>query len=190
MQRGFAQARESVAQLELELSASQAQLRELGGAQAAAASERSSDLAEIGSSASAVRRQVGAVSERVVGTEAKCEALAAALAAQLEAGRRGEAEAGLRREAQEVQEGNLRREMEAQAAWSAEARAQLLGLEGFDAVQLLARSAHEHLAALQQARPDPRPGPRPDPTPGPRPVPRPNPTPVPRPDPTLDHKLL
>lgn len=123
MQLTFSQVRETCAKLEIEVKESKAQLLELSNAHASSVARLGADL---DSNSNSLHRQVGQLSERMAGTEAKCNTLAM----ELDAG--------------------LRQEHESLVAWSKEAQPQLASLKGFESVQALTESVHTHTAALQQ----------------------------------------
>lgn len=123
MQLTFSQVRETCAKLETEVKESKAQLLELSHAHASSVARLGADL---DSNSKSLHRQVGELSERFAGTEARCNTLAM------------------------ERDGGLRTEHEALVAWSKEAQPQLASLRGFESVQALTESAHAHAAALQQ----------------------------------------
>ena len=157
VQQSFAQAREQVAQLERDLSDSKAQLErnlsdskaqllEAGSSQAAAVSELSSNLAEVAASTRELKEQVRANSEGISSNRA----------GYIDAA--GQNRQRLEHEARVAEEGRaeLRREIDALAAWcTQEARPQLARLVdagGLEGVRVLAQSAHERAATLQQSQ--------------------------------------
>ena len=146
VQQSFAQAREQVAQLERNLSDSKAQLLEAGSSQAAAVSELSSNLAEVAASTRELKEQVRANSEGISSNRA----------GYIDAA--GQNRQRLEHEARVAEEGRaeLRREIDALAAWcTQEARPQLARLVdagGLEGVRVLAQSAHERAATLQQSQ--------------------------------------
>lgn len=145
VQQSFAQAREQVAQLERDLSDSKAQLLEAGSSQEAAVSELSSNLAEVAASTRELKEQVRANSEGVSSNRA----------GYIDAA--GQNRQRLEHEARVAEEARaeLRREIDALAAWcTQEARPQLARLVdtgGLEGVRVLAQSAHERAATLQQS---------------------------------------
>jgi hypothetical protein len=146
VQQSFAQAREQIAQLERNLSDSKAQLLEAGSSQAAAVSELSSNLAEVAASTRELKEQVRANSEGISSNRA----------GYIDAA--GQNRQRLEHEARVAEEGRaeLRREIDALAAWcTQEARPQLARLVdagGLEGVRVLAQSAHERAATLQQSQ--------------------------------------
>ena len=140
MQLTFSQVRETCARLEVEVKESKSQLLELSNAHASSVARLGADLevkvAQLDSNSNSLHRQMGQLSERMAGTEAKCNTLAMEL------------DGGLRSTSR------LQEEHESLVAWSKEAQPQLASLreslKGFESVQALTESVHTHTAALQQ----------------------------------------